>query len=286
MMTVIIRGQLFSREEKEPFVPSGYSLLGALEYNQETDELRCHECGDWFVGLSGHVRQAHNMKVADYKAKHGLRQDTSLISINTRVKIGSATKRRGGGGRKVWDGRAVSSKVDRIAGRVRHYQEAANERGRCKAQTLHKLLTLGQQLGRCPTIEEAIQVGVRHGPVRKLFGGLPFSMICEMAGLKKRVVGKPFDGNGPLSAERMLELLRKFYLDHGRVPRASDCSPGVLPCLTIYYRTFGKMCHAYRLAGIPKSAWPDLNRRMEWPEGYASVSIASASSLTGMEAYA
>jgi hypothetical protein len=43
--SVIIRGHVFPRAEKEPFVASGESLLGALEYNQETDQTKCHECG-------------------------------------------------------------------------------------------------------------------------------------------------------------------------------------------------------------------------------------------------
>jgi len=42
MEHVIIRGHVFTREEKSPFVVSGESLLGALEYNQDTDETKCH----------------------------------------------------------------------------------------------------------------------------------------------------------------------------------------------------------------------------------------------------
>src|SRR5215831_15274387 len=82
---VIIHGQVFRWEEKAPFVRSGRSLLGALEYDDETEALKCHQCGQRFKMLSQHIRQAHSsLGIGQYKAKHGLRMRSPLMAPRLR----------------------------------------------------------------------------------------------------------------------------------------------------------------------------------------------------------
>jgi hypothetical protein len=40
---VIICGQVFRYEDKSPFVPSGRSVNGALEYDKSGESIKCHE---------------------------------------------------------------------------------------------------------------------------------------------------------------------------------------------------------------------------------------------------
>jgi hypothetical protein len=78
---VLIRGKVFLYKQKAPFVPSGKSVLGALEYDEATDRVRCHECGEWFGSVGQHARRAHMLSPKDYNARHGLRLGASLCAI-------------------------------------------------------------------------------------------------------------------------------------------------------------------------------------------------------------
>jgi hypothetical protein len=81
---VLIRGHLFTHTEKAPFVSSGESLLGALEYDLARDLVKCHECGAWKRGLGAHVLRVHGINRLDYAQKHGLRKCAALSSPTVR----------------------------------------------------------------------------------------------------------------------------------------------------------------------------------------------------------
>ncbi|MGJ4099713.1 MucR family transcriptional regulator [Corynebacterium macclintockiae] len=57
----------------------------------------CHECGEYFASVSGHIYRAHGLRAKAYKDKHGLPRGTALIapelarrqSENTRRRLGS-----------------------------------------------------------------------------------------------------------------------------------------------------------------------------------------------------
>lgn len=89
---VIIRGHVFDYAEKAPFVTSGKSVLGALEYNPETETVKCHECGEWFSSIGKHCFHIHEIPAVDYKVKHGLQQITPLdcpaITVRSKVNKG------------------------------------------------------------------------------------------------------------------------------------------------------------------------------------------------------
>lgn len=76
---VLIRGHVFTYAEKSPFVASGMSVLGALEYDEAADRLKCHECGMWVRGLGNHVR-THGMKRREYNRKHGMSASRALCT--------------------------------------------------------------------------------------------------------------------------------------------------------------------------------------------------------------
>ena len=90
---VIVRGQVFRWEEKEPFTPSGKSVKGALEYDREAEKLKCHECGRWKSGLGGHVR-VHGITSREYKLRHSLRLVTGLLSPTFSVRAAENGRER------------------------------------------------------------------------------------------------------------------------------------------------------------------------------------------------
>src|SRR4051812_44274200 len=77
---VLIGGIVFPRAEKAPYVMSGHSVLGGLEYNEEKDRVKCHKCGNWFRRLGRHLSQVEGISSSQYKRDHGLRQSTTLAS--------------------------------------------------------------------------------------------------------------------------------------------------------------------------------------------------------------
>ena len=93
---VLIRGHVFKWEEKEPFVQSGVSVAGAVEYDFANDKLRCHECGEWFLNLGSHIAQYHQMKTEEYRLKHGLnlyKNRTALVSLAMSKALSKSSKK-------------------------------------------------------------------------------------------------------------------------------------------------------------------------------------------------
>ena len=57
-----------------------FGLMGVLESDGSGDHVRCHVCGEWFVSLASHVRLAHEMTAAEYRAEFGLNKRQALVS--------------------------------------------------------------------------------------------------------------------------------------------------------------------------------------------------------------
>ena len=75
---VIVLGGVYAWESKAPYVESGHSVLGALEYNEGDNRIKCHECGGWYRSLGKHVAETHGMRPREYRRDHGLKTSTSL----------------------------------------------------------------------------------------------------------------------------------------------------------------------------------------------------------------
>ena len=147
---VIIRGHIFTYAEKAPFVSSGCSLLGALEYDQAQDLVKCHECGAWFHGLGTHIKH-HKITKAMYAAKHGLRINGALSSIGTRLKQSLNAVAMFERGISNFGQKGVAIGGLPKGQRALPTFELHNERGRCAAQLIFKLQTLAAKLRHTPT---------------------------------------------------------------------------------------------------------------------------------------
>jgi hypothetical protein len=194
---VLIRGHVFDYAEKEPFVKSGASVLGALEYDSAADKVRCHECGSWFHSITNlHLQWIHGLSSVQYKAKHGLNSTTGLCSPSSSLKRkgaeSSGLRRNPEWRRKRTDRLVAASRAHKhdhgnnLTNR-RVHAERANETGRCQAQTLFRIQVLAAEKGRTPTRDELLAIGIYPSALVRTFGS--YAAALQQAGLKSRVAG-------------------------------------------------------------------------------------------------
>lgn len=192
---VIIRGHVFRYADKAPFVASGKSVLGALEYDQSRDQVKCHECGFWFKGLGGHVK-VHNLKRAEYNRKHGLRVVSALSCLATRKKHQVAVKKHPNLKRK---SPASLTAERRMAGSLRaapRSVEVQNERAICAAQLLYRVQITATQVGHTPTAQDMRTAGISISALKARFGSTERAM--GLAGLQPNLRGAPVASPLPL----------------------------------------------------------------------------------------
>jgi hypothetical protein len=170
---VVIAGIILPWETKAPYVASGLSILGACEYNAESDELKCHVCGEWVHSLGQHVRRSHRIKAAAYKAKHGLGLNRGLIGLRER-----ALRRSVPIPKSTFIPKSLSVRPDRRAAELRAASgkgfsltpELDNLKSRCKAQLEDRLVALAKELGRKPTFRELRKAHLHPDTLRTVFG--------------------------------------------------------------------------------------------------------------------
>lgn len=239
---VIFRNQVFDWSEKAPFVKSGSSINGALEYDPAQDKVRCHECGGWFRSISLHASREHQIHPKEYKAKHGLRARSSLSSVGSisvrKNMLASRSERFVG---------KTFSKTGRSGGVVgkSKFEEYRNQKGICEAQLIARISKIAADLGRTPRKKD-LDRATKSG-FSKIFGTM--ENFQSSAGLQVlRSPGKCLGSD--LSAEVLIELLRDFWAQNKRLPKASDFSSGQLVSVNAYVRRFGSLANAYKEAGL------------------------------------
>jgi hypothetical protein len=180
---VIIRGHVFTYDEKAPFVESGMSVLGALEFDEATDQTKCHECGEWQTALPWHIQKAHTMTSDGYRSEHGLSKHAGLSGMGRR-KLASANAERqrmtgiGIGDRRRGTHRAAWLPVPAY----KHSVEVQNGDSRCAAQLLYKIMICASSVGHTPTKRELAAVGVTQSTLIQRFGSVAAAM--DKAGLQ------------------------------------------------------------------------------------------------------
>ena len=182
---VIIRGHVFTFEEKRPFAPSGKSILGAMEYDQETDCTRCHECGKWSRGLGMHINE-HKISRAAYNAMHGLMPNSAISGMFLREKHRTAAARvaDGGGGTSGshFQERRKSHPTNKGKRYAKRAVELQNEDMRCMAQMAYQVQRLAATIGRTPGQADLRGAGISPGVLARRFGSLRKAMdACGLA---------------------------------------------------------------------------------------------------------
>jgi len=257
---VILSGKVFLYRQKAPFVPSGKSVLGALEYDQTEDKVRCHECGDWFQNVGVHAAHAHGLRARDYKIRHGLLIKSALVSegvrVSASVKSPELIAKFVAAGQSAAT-RAKLAAAERLVGRKS--VEKKNESGRCHAQLLFRVQTLATRIGRTPTAVELREAGIHVSSLLVTLNVGSLSAVMSYLGLAPNPSGgpagvNPSKGRKKYTETTLIELMRDFYAKYARIPRRTDYRRGLLPNESTFAGCFGGMWKCYEAAGLLEEA--------------------------------
>jgi hypothetical protein len=240
---VIMHNIVFRWEEKAPFCKSGKSVQGALEYNGKTDQLRCHECGEWWSDIGHHLR-SHKMRPKEYRKKHFLWHGSRLVCPARSRKLSLIRRAEIAGGRIVpryFDGHNGHSGV-----KLPGIEERRNMKLICRLQLKARLKRICAQLGRAPFWQEFLNGSggndkLTPDAVRSSLNTTYTEFLVEC--------GVP-SGNRRVADAVLLEALRDFYVDNRRLPVGHDWCCGILPKRDTYKEHFGSLEEAYRRAGL------------------------------------
>jgi ROS/MUCR transcriptional regulator protein/Homing endonuclease associated repeat len=220
---VVIGGEILFYRAKAPYEASGLSIKGALEYDEEADQIKCHECGEFYSLLGSHVPQKHDMSAMEYKERHGLLARTALVSEGIRQKL-------------IVNGKSKAEDLRRVRrdpwrrGGNRRTPEEDNSKQMCNLQVIERVRSLGESLGRFPTTRELRESGLNCGTLVRHFGSI--GALADLAGLWRA------HGN-QWSRSMLLWHIKNFKAMHGRNPSASDCARGLIPNRSTFRKYFG-----------------------------------------------
>lgn len=171
---VIIAGNVFPWEAKAPYVASGRSVLGGLEYNEELDLVRCHLCGKWFACLNHHVASEEGVTGDEYRRDHGLMWNTPLKAFGRRS--GSRQYRIDGTKKKKRNPPKVQYRA-----RARYEPEAL----------IREVKNLAATVGRTPTQAELRVSGINPGMLMAAMKVTTHTEAIRAMGLIPNPVGAP-----------------------------------------------------------------------------------------------
>lgn len=249
---VILLGQVCDYEEKAPFVVSGKSVLGAMEYDRTADKLKCHECGEWFGCVSKHAVHKHGISSKEYKEKHRLRIGSALVApgvaasirekliANLSSRTGSLKASARKGGFTKGDKRPIRRGV--YSGSMMEWR---NVHSTCPAQLVERVKAIAKDLGRAPKGSELQTAGIHLR--RKM--GMTVNEALDLAGLKTNPYRKE-QYAGERGRQILIELLRDFYVRNRRAPNCRDWASGLLPNRKTYTFWFGSVFGALDAAGL------------------------------------
>lgn len=244
---VLINGNIHIYRDKGPYVKAGKSVMGAIEYDEKNDALKCHVCGEWKQNLAGHL-VSHDITARAYKLKFGLRRRTALIGERTRAKISlAASKRNFAATRNKPEFRAkqlAAVKNNKFSQHERATQEMLNSRMHCKAQLLQKFRSVAAAVGHTPSKLELKEHGMSWQSLVHHFGSL--SETARIAKLAPNPKHQLTGTHLRYSTEQIMELLRNFEYRVGRFPTASDMNRHMfgLPSQSTFIDRFGSLAKA------------------------------------------
>jgi hypothetical protein len=248
---VRIGGTIYLYRQKAPFVPSGVSIHGALEYDASNDLIRCHECGLWFRSLCGHLGKIHSLQAVEYKVRHGLNLQSSLVCEGLRVANAERMAASTTVGFQGWTQDQKRAHLAHHLARPRKPKrfkranfETNNAKQMCHAQLLERLRHLAATLGHTPTHSELITAGLAPSSLLHAFNVHSIASVMSLAGLEPNPIQRYY------TAKELIEILRDFYVENERLPVPSDHRRGLLPCYMTFVRHFGSSRAAYVAAGL------------------------------------
>lgn len=255
---VLIRGKVFLYKQKAPFVQSGKSVLGALEYRESDDKVRCHECGEWHRSLAPHLKVKHSLTPHYYRFRHGLNKHSALCGTRFALDRSARAIAQAPDAlehlRDRMKGFHTQNKAKQRPEKLQRTTEFRNELGSCHAQVLERIKRLADRLGRTPTGRELASEGVSVKSALYVTGATTIGALMGLAGLLplngRHTKTSKRKGCSKYTQELLIELLRSYYVSHGDLPGRNSYKLGLLPPVTAFTRIFGSMRLAYSAAGL------------------------------------
>lgn len=254
----IYNGQTLLYENyKEPLKAieknKGFGYYGTVAMTDDRQYIQCHICGNLFGSLGGHLR-THKITAERYKEMYELSASTALVSEPVRERMQrDAVKKKlpSKGDLPIWL-QEYNKKVQ--SGQIRHpgtkrkqgglSLQKRNELGLCPEQVLVKIRELADKLGHTPSLEE-----FRDGYNHKYLGSITYQHGSYLNAVKKLGL-KSAKEVKEHTTEDLLQALRDFKDEHGRIPMTSDFSRGLLPARNTYFHRFGSLNNARVEAGL------------------------------------
>lgn len=242
---VLIRGKVLLYKQKAPFVSSGVSIKGAIEYDPVEDKLRCHECGDWFKNLGLHAARAHGLPARAYKPKHGLRQGTALLNEKLRAEcIAKGQRLIRLGYASTAEDRQKGTRASVIVSRLPRpvLLELRNERNMNSPQLAQRIAAIAAANNGMIGEAALRRAGISPKSARFAANVNSQAALARLFGFKVRPA---------CSRAFICEMIRDFFARHGRRPSRSDLRRGLVQVSrSTIQRHFGNLRNAFKAAGL------------------------------------
>lgn len=237
-------------DAKAPFVKSkgefGYS--GVIEYDEEDDTIRCHECGKWFQYLGPHLRAIHKTTAAAHKMKFGLNLNMPLCGKKTseqrRLQM---TEQIMISGWNLSHGRTIKKKDRKKRQHGTKTEASKNRYGLCELQMKTRYEMVKQKVGHQPTTGEIkIHDHALLSAIERRFETL--NKFRVSVGDRQMTAQE----HSMLDESELLNSLIRWKDENGRNPRASDFKEAKngFPQYTTIWGRFGSWSNALSLAGL------------------------------------
>lgn len=231
--------------------------LGVMYGTPDGALRQCPYCGRLYKSVMGHVFHSHRMTAREFKQDNGFRLYGGLLSAeSTRNKACAYAKTHNLQRQRevIASARRAKSGKQRRSGTTAQFQ---NERNTCPEQEKFHLLTLAQELGRSPTVEEynkrwpetSWEICARR------MGCARWSEVLQRVGMQPRFQRAPI-----WDREKVLESIRIYFQNFGKYPTTSafrQPKENGLPGPSVVNKIFGSVPNARVAAGGPRSmyAW-------------------------------
>lgn len=260
----------------------GFGYYGTVAITADRTRVQCHACGNMFKSVSTHI-PVHGLTAVEYKEMFGLSQQTALIGDGVREnRQKNANEKILGKNPHIFKGMEIPDHLRKYnekvkSGEIKHKGkdtwslERRNIAGNCPEQVLERIKDLADKLGKPPTQEEFDE----H--YHKRYTSAIYYQHGTFAKAVKKACGSTRAELRHPDTEALLDSLRQFYENHGRVPQTSDFNRGLLRDRGVYSRKFGSLNNARIEAGLkallPMPFGPPIELNREQYEEYKATGV-------------
>jgi hypothetical protein len=238
---------LYKESIREPYVPSGKGIAGAIIYNKETDKVICNDCRKEVSHLGNHIRGKHpNYKgISEYKTKHGLMQKTPLVSRRISETFSRIAIKNHKDGKLHLGGelglRNPMPRKDKATMQYRNIYDL------CDAQIIRRLGVIANMCGKKVSNIDPKDIH-RNDP--KLYGflGRKFGSVSKACTLYKLNTIEVRDSED----DELITIMRQFVISNGFIPILNKWIKleYELPTYDSYRRRYGSWKRAKQMMGL------------------------------------